>query len=127
MSHKLPEMLESTMQKMKEMMDVNSVVGDPIVTPDGVTILPVCKVSYGVGGGGSDFPTKSAQRPEYPFGGGTGVGAKITPVAFLIVKGDSVRLLPVGEAASTTADRVVELVPDVLDRISAFVDSRKKS
>ncbi|MCI6728910.1 MAG: GerW family sporulation protein [Candidatus Faecousia sp.] len=124
MSQSLPNMLESSLQKVKELIDVNSVVGDPIVTPEGVTILPVCKVSYGFGGGGSDFSTKSAARAEYPFGGGTGVGAKITPIAFLIVKGESVRLIPVGAPASTTADRVVELVPDVLDKISAFVDSR---
>lgn len=124
MSQSLPNMLESSLQKVKELIDVNSVVGDPIVTPEGVTILPVCKVSYGFGGGGSDFSTKSASRPEYPFGGGTGVGAKITPIAFLIVKGETVRLIPVGAPASTTADRVVEMVPDVLDKISAFVDSR---
>jgi len=126
MSQSLPNMLEASLQKVKELMDVNSVVGNPIVTPEGVTILPVCKVSYGFGGGGSDFPTKSTARTEYPFGGGTGVGAKITPIAFLIVKGDTVRLIPVGAPASTTADRMVELVPDVLDKISAFVDNRKK-
>lgn len=126
MSHALPNMLESTLQKVKEMVDVNSVVGNPISTPEGVTIIPVCKVSYGLGGGGSDFPTKSATRPEYPFGGGTGIGVKIDPIAFLIVKGDSVRMLPVATPANTTTDRIVEMVPDVLDRIGNFVDSRKE-
>lgn len=125
MSHPLPDMIQSTLQKLKEMVDVNSVVGDPIVTPDGVTILPVCKVSYGVGGGGSDLPSKNTARPNYPFGGGTGIGAKIVPIAFLIVKGDNVRMLPVAAPANTTADRLVEQVPDVLDRVSAFIDSRK--
>lgn len=126
MSHPLPNMLESTLQKVREMVDVNSVVGNPITTPEGVTIIPVCRVSYGVGGGGSDFPTKSSTHPEYPFGGGTGVGAKIEPIAFLIVKGENVRMLPVAAPANTTTDRIVEMVPDVMDRIGSFLDSRKE-
>lgn len=126
MSHPLPNMLESTLQKVREMVDVNSVVGNPITTPEGVTIIPVCRVSYGVGGGGSDFPTKSSTRPEYPFGGGTGVGVKMEPIAFLIVKGENVRMLPVAAPANTTTDRIVEMVPDVMDRISSFLDSRKE-
>lgn len=69
MSHPLPNLLETTLQKLREMVDVNSVMGDPIQTPEGITILPVCKVSYGFGGGGSDFSTKNQTKQEYPFGG----------------------------------------------------------
>lgn len=130
MSQKLPNMLESTIQKIREMVDVNSVVGEPITTPDGVTIIPVSKVSVGFGGGGSDFTTKhTAPGGENPFGGGVGAGVKVTPVCFLIVKDGAVRMMPVAEAANTTADRIVEMVPDTLDKIAAFVDSRtaKKS
>ena len=118
-------MLESTIQKIKEMVDVNSVIGAPITTPDGVTIIPVSKVSVGFGGGGSDFTTKSS-RPgeENPFGGGAGGGVKVTPICFLIVKDGAVRMMPVAEPANTTADRIVEMVPDTLDKISAFIDSR---
>ena len=125
MSQKLPNMLESTIQKIKEMVDVNSVIGAPITTPDGVTIIPVSKVSVGFGGGGSDFTTKSS-RPgeENPFGGGAGGGVKVTPICFLIVKDGAVRMMPVAEPANTTADRIVEMVPDTLDKISAFIDSR---
>ena len=125
MSQKLPNMLESTIQKIKEMVDVNSVIGAPITTPDGVTIIPVSKVSVGFGGGGSDFTTKSS-RPgeENPFGGGAGGGVKVTPICFLIVKDGAVRMMPVAEPASTTADRIVEMVPDTLDKITAFIDSR---
>lgn len=126
MSHNLPNMLEGTIQKIRELVDVNSVVGDPITTPDGVTILPVCKVSVGLGGGGSDYVSRHPNKQENPFGGGVGGGVKVTPVAFLIVKEGNVRLLPVAAPANTTADRVVEMVPDVLDKISAFVDSRTK-
>ena len=125
MSQKLPTMLESTIQKIKEMVDVNSVIGTPITTPDGVTIIPVSKVSVGFGGGGSDFTTKSSRPGEdNPFGGGAGGGVKVTPICFLIVKDGAVRMMPVAEPASTTADRIVDLVPDVLDKVSAFLDSR---
>lgn len=127
MSHPLPNMLDATLQKVKEMINVDSVMGTPITTPDGVTIIPVCKISYGVGGGGSDFPAKSTTRTEYPFGGGTGVGAKITPIAFLIINGQNVRMLPVANPANTTADRLVEMVPDVLDKVGEFLDSRKEN
>ena len=124
MSQKLPNMLDSTIAKIREMVDVNSVVGDPITTPDGVTIIPVSKVSVGFGGGGSDFTTKNAANQNQPFGGGVGGGVKVTPIAFLIVKDGSVRMLPVATPANTTADRLVEMVPDTLDKIAAFIDSR---
>ena len=118
MSQTLPNMLENTIAKIREMVDVNSVIGDPITTPDGVTIIPVSKVSVGFGGGGSDF-TKGNDA----FGGGAGGGVKVTPICFLIVQNGSVRMMPVAAPASTTADRIVEMVPDTLDKISAFIDS----
>ena len=124
MSQNLPNMLDNTIAKLREMIDVNSVVGTPITTGDGVTIIPVSKVSVGLGGGGSDFVSKNVNHQENPFGGGVGAGIKVTPVAFLIVKDGNVRMLPVAAPANTTADRIVELVPDTLDKITAFIDSR---
>lgn len=124
MSQSLPNMLDNTIAKIREMVDVNSVVGDPITTPDGVTIIPISKISIGFGGGGSDFVSKNLNHHENPFGGGVGAGVKVTPVAFLIVKDGSVRMMPVAAPANTTADRIVEMVPDTLDKIAAFVDSR---
>ncbi|MBQ8909897.1 MAG: GerW family sporulation protein [Oscillospiraceae bacterium] len=124
MSKNLPNMLDATIAKLKEMVSVNSVVGDPIVTADGVTIIPVSNVSVGFGGGGSDFVSKNVNHQDNPFGGGVGAGVKVTPVAFLIIKDGSVRMLPVATPANTTADRIVEMVPDTLDKIAAFVDSR---
>lgn len=124
MSQKLPNMLNDTIAKIREMVDVNSVVGDPITTPDGITIIPVSKVSVGFGGGGSDFVSKNVNHQENPFGGGVGAGVKVTPIAFLVIKEGSVRMLPVAAPANTTADRIVELVPDTLDKIAAFVDNR---
>ena len=124
MSQKLPNMLDNTIQKIREMVDVNSVIGNPITTPDGTTIIPVSKVSVGFGGGGSDFVSKNLNKQENPFGGGAGGGVKITPIAFLIIKDGNVRMMPVATPANSTADRLVEQVPDVLDRISSFIDSR---
>lgn len=123
MSQTLPNMLESTIAKIREMVDVNSVIGNPITTPDGVTIIPVSKVSVGFGGGGSDFVSKNVNHQENPFGGGAGGGVKVTPIAFLIIKEGSVRMLPVAAPANTTTDRLVEMVPDVLDKVSAFIDN----
>ena len=123
MSNSLPNMLENTIAKIRDMVDVNSVVGEPITTPDGVTIIPVSKVSVGFGGGGSDFVSKNVNKQENPFGGGAGGGVKITPIAFLIIKDGTVRMLPVATPANTTADRLVEMVPDVLDKVSNFIDS----
>ena len=122
MSQNVPNMLENTIAKIREMVDVNSVIGNPITTPDGVTIIPVSKVSVGFGGGGSDFVSKHGG--ENPFGGGAGGGVKINPIAFLVVKEGSVRMIPVAAPANTTADRIVEMVPDTLDKIAAFLDSR---
>ena len=125
MSQNLPNMLESTIAKIREMVDVNSVIGEPI-TAEGVTIIPISKVSVGFGGGGSDYVSRNLNKQENPFGGGAGGGVKVTPVAFLIIKDGSVRLLPVAAPANTTADRIVEQIPDLLDKVSAFIDSKTK-
>ncbi len=124
MSQKLPNMLESTIQKIREMLDVNTVVGTPITTPDGVTIIPVSKVSVGFGGGGSDFASKNT---ENPFGGGVGGGVKVSPVCFLVVKDGNVRMLSVPTPANSTTERIVEMLPDTLDKITAYLDAKKEN
>ena len=124
MSQNTSNMLENSIAKIREMLDVNSVIGDPITTADGVTIIPVSTVSVGFAGGGSDYVSKNPNKLDnHPFGGGTGGGVKVTPVAFLIIKEGSVRMLPVATPANTTVDRLVEQIPDALDKISAFIDS----
>ena len=123
MSQNLSNMIENTLAKVRDMISVNDVVGDPIVTADGVTIIPISKVSVGFGGGGSDFVSKNPNKQENPFGGGVGGGVKVTPIAFIVIKGESVRMLPVATPANTTPDRIVEMVPDVLDKISNFIES----
>lgn len=123
MSERLPNMLDNTIAKIREMVSANSVVGEPIVAGD-VTIVPISKISIGLGGGGSDFVTKTPNNGDNPFGGGVGAGIKVTPIAFIVIKDGNVRMLPVSNPANTTADRIVEMVPDTLDKIAAFVDSR---
>lgn len=122
MNHPLNEMMTSSMAKIKDMIDVNTVIGDPITTPNGVTLIPITKVSVGYGGGGSDFVTKNypANR-DNAFGGGAGAGVTITPMAFVVIRGESVRMLPIAEPASTSVDRIVEMVPDILDRVEALL------
>ena len=122
MSKNLPNLLENSIAKIREMLDANSVVGEPITTGD-VTIIPISKISIGFAGGGSEYPTKNPIGQEYPLGGGVGGGIKLTPVAFIVIKEGSVRMLPVAEPATTTADRIVEMVPDTLDKITNFIDS----
>ena len=124
MSQKLPNMLETTIQKIRVMLDVNTVVGTPFTTPDGVTIIPVSKVSVGFGGGGSDFASKAS---ENPFGGGVGGGVKVSPVCFLVVKDGNVRMLSVPAPANSTTERIVEMLPDTLDKITAYLDSKKEA
>lgn len=123
MSKNLPNMLESTITKIREMLDANSVVGQPMVV-DGVTIIPISKISVGFGGGGSDYVSKHPNTQENPFGGGVGAGTKVTPVAFLIIKDGNTRMIPVPVPANTTVDRVVEMVPETLDKIADFIQSK---
>ena len=126
MNHPLSEMMTETMKKIREMVDVNSVIGTPITAGD-VTVIPVTRVSVGYGGGGTDYATKNypANR-DNAFGGGAGAGVNITPIAFLIVRGESVRLLPVAEPATSSIDRLIELIPELIDKAESLLDAKKE-
>ena len=126
MSVPLSDFMGASMGKVREMIDVNTVVGDPIHTDDGVTIIPVSKVSFGFAGGASDIPSKHVPPEKSVYGGGTGASVTISPIAFLIVKEGTVRILPIAEPATTSADRIIELVPDLVDRILALIQEKKK-
>jgi sporulation protein YtfJ len=126
MNNNISELLTSSLERIHNMVDVNTVVGTPVSVGEGVTVIPISKVHIGMGGGGTDFATKNALAAKKdPFGGGLGAGVSIDPVAFLVIKGDSVRMLPVAEPASTTVDRIVEQAPDLLDKLADFLDGRK--
>ncbi len=111
------------MEKIKEMVDVNTIIGDPITSPDGTIIIPVSKVSYGFASGGSDFPTKKENKDC--FGGGSGAGVTIQPVAFLTVFRGDVKLIPV-EKYEGAADRVVGMMPELVDKVSGLFKKDKK-
>ena len=123
--HPLNDLMSSTMEKIRAMADTNTVVGQPITAGE-VTIIPVSRVSLGVGVGGSDFASKN-QKPgvDNAFGGGSGAGISMDPIAFLIVRGDNVRLLPV-IPPSGPLDRVIDVVPEVVDKITDFVEKQQE-
>ena len=121
---KISGLLGTTLEKIREMVDVNTVVGAPISTPDGITIIPVSKVSYAFAAGGSDFRVK--EQTNMGFGGGNGAGVKIEPIGFLIVQNGSVRMINVMPPASTTIDRVVEKAPEVIDMVEDLIQKHKK-
>ena len=120
------DLMSTTMEKIREMVDANTIVGQPIRTEDGVTLIPVSRLTFGFASGGSDFVSKN-QKPEGPssFGGGGGAGVNIMPVAFLVVKDGYVRMLPVAAPPNTTVDRVVEMVPEIMDRVTDFMDKKQ--
>ena len=124
--HPLTDLMGTAMEKIRTMGDANTIIGTPIQTGD-VTLIPVSRLSFGIASGGSDFTTKN-QKPEADnsFGGGSGAGVNISPVAFLIVKGDTVKLLPVAPPAGNTVDRVVELVPEMFDKVTGYMEKNKK-
>ena len=118
--HELENLMRSTMENLRDMIDVNTVIGDTIETADGNYIVPISRVSFGFASGGSEFGTlaKRDDFDKYPFGGGSGAGVSVKPVAFLVIRGDSVRLLPMDY--DTTVDRIVDSVPDLLESVKNF-------
>ena len=110
-----------SVEKIREMVDANTVIGTPVTLADGVIIIPVSKVSYGFASGGSDLPSKTRNDM---FGGGAGAGINITPVAFLTVKDGEINLLPV-VSKPDTVDRLVSLVPDAVNKISELAKKKK--
>ena len=117
----LTELMEASINKIRQMVDSNTIVGEPIHTADGVTLIPVSRITFGFGSGGGDYG-KSGDR----FGGGAAAGVKVEPVSFLMVKDGITRVLPVGTPAVTTLDRAIELVPEVMDRVENFVNRKKE-
>lgn len=122
MEHPIGSLMDTTMEKIKEMIDVNTIIGEPITSPDGTLIIPVSKVSYGFAAGGSDLPTKKENKDC--FGGGSGAGVTIQPVAFLTVYQGDVRLVSV-DRDEGTADKLVNMIPDVLKKVKGVFKKDK--
>mgnify|MGYP000729283608 CR=1 FL=1 len=120
-NNSLTELMEASMSKIRDMVDSNTIIGEPIQTPDGVTLIPVSRLSFGFGCGGGDY---GKQTPAM-FGGASTAGVKVEPVAFLVVKDGVTRVMPVALPAVGTVDRVIDLVPQVMDRVENFIDKKK--
>ena len=124
--HPLGELMDKTMQKIRDMVDVNTVVGSPITTQDGITIIPISKVSFGFASGGTDFNSKN--KPENKpnnFGGGAGAGVTIAPVGFLVIKDGNVRSLSIATPADSALDRLVDMLTGVMDQVKGYFDNKK--
>jgi len=114
----IEKLMRSTLENIKEIIDVNTIVGSPIECKDGSTIVPISKVSFGFASGGSEFSTDKDVREikDFPFGGGSGAGVTIKPVAFLVIKHDTIRLFPVDQVS--TYDRIVDSIPQIMDLLN---------
>lgn len=122
--HPIEGMMDTTLEKIKEMVDINTIVGDPITSSDGSIIIPVSKISYGFASGGSDFPSKTQNEKTF-FGGGTGAGISITPVAFITICNGNVKLLQI-DPYNSTVDRIIGMVPEAVDKISGMMNKNGK-
>ncbi len=119
-NHPISEILNVSLENLKGLVDSNTVIGNPIEVDD-VTIIPISKVNFGFATGGSELPTA---KPNTPFGGGSGGGVTITPVGFLSVSHGEVRMVQ-PQTADNTADRIVNIVPDLLDKIAVLAGKKK--
>ena len=120
----LNELMKTTMENLRGVTEANTIIGTPIHT-DGVTLIPVSKLSVGVGGGGSEFSTKNQTAGNSNFGGGSAASAKLEPVAFLIIQNGGVKLMPVNATPSGLV-KVVDTVPEVVDKVTDFIDKQQE-
>ena len=125
--HPIEGLMKTAMESLKTMVDVNTILGDPVETPDGAVIVPVSRVSFGFAAGGSEFVGANPKSSEakHPFGGGSGAGISLNPVAFLVVSRENVRLLPVNQNA--IYDRLIDAVPQFIDQIQGMVQGRSSN
>ena len=121
--HPIGELMETTMSKIRQMVDANTVIGQPITAAEGIVLVPVSKVTFGFASGGSDFSSKQPSA-DPNFGGGAGAGVKITPVAFLVIKNGEVSVLSVTPPADTLVDKLLEGIPELAQKISALFEKK---
>ncbi|MBQ7871324.1 MAG: sporulation protein YtfJ [Oscillospiraceae bacterium] len=125
MSQNVSELLGASIARVRDLVDANTVVGSPIVVSSELTLIPVSTITFGVASGGADFPAKNA-APVGTFGGGAGCGVKIVPVAFVVIQGDRVRVMPMEVPPATAAERVIEQLPDLVDRLAEALGKKKE-
>jgi sporulation protein YtfJ len=121
--HPIEALMKTAMESIKDMITVNTIVGDPVETPDGNVIMPVSRVSCGFGAGGTDHQVEShREEGNFPFGGGSGGGVSVQPVGFLVVGHDQIRLLPV--EGNLVVDRLIDLAPTMIDKLQGVMHKR---
>lgn len=128
MQHPIENIMTTTMENIKEMIDVNTVVGQPVLSNDGSTIIPISRVSFGFVVGGGDYASEEPKKPssesdkdkETPFAGGSGAGVTVQPMGFLVINKDQIKMIP-AQYYATTVDRVIELVPQLLCDVKKWV------
>ena len=127
MAENLNELVKSALGSIKGMVDVSTVVGEAITAPDGTMVIPVTQVSCGFGAGGSDIATnKLSPNGQYPFGGGSGGGVKVKPVAFLVITGEKVRLIPVSPSGEHPVEKIIDMLPEAFEKVNGFLKRKKQ-
>ena len=122
--HPIQGLMNVTMDKIRQMADSNTIIGKPIKTDDGTTILPVSRISFGFASAGTDFDGKNAANKDL-FGGGSGAGVNIQPVAFLVIKDGCVRTIQLSDG-SNTVDRALTMLPELVDKVAALIKKDEK-
>ncbi len=123
--HPLNDLIGTALTNIKSMVDVNTIIGNPVETANGTIIIPISRVGFGLAAGGSDSPSKAGETAPKSFGGGSGAGISISPIGFLVVNGESVKLLPVN-SANTTVDKIIDCVPEMFDKVNGFINKNKQ-
>ena len=118
--NKINALMDMTVSKIRQLVDADTIIGKPISTPDGITVIPVSRMSFGIGTGGT------TGSKGISFTGGNGAGVKVEPVGFFVIKDGTCRMISVNSSPLSTMDRVVEMMPDVLDRIDNIVNKKNK-
>ena len=124
MNHPIGELMQSTLENIRGMVDVNTVVGDPIDARDGSTVIPLSRVSFGFVSGGGEYKTPRQTDEDKPFAGGSGAGVSVQPVGFLVVGREGVRVLPAQDL--TAWERALNCAPQLLEDLSSLLQNRKK-
>lgn len=123
-THPIENMMDTTMKSIKDMVDVNTIVGDPVVMGDGTLVIPISKVSFGFVAGGGEYGAqenqKNAETTEHPFAGGGGAGISLNPMAFLVIHQGDVKLLPV--QYSSSPERIMERLPTLLEQLKKMFE-----
>ena len=125
--HPIGELMETTMGKLRDMVAVNTIIGQPITTMDGITLIPISKVSFGFAAGGSDFQSKNGkENPGNPFGGGSGAGVKIEPVSFVVIHDGIVRVLSANTGEASPIEKLADMLPGLIEKVKEYLPRKNE-